>query len=78
MACQIKMFKEIVTEIVTDRVAFESVMQRPMGQVNRSFESIIGELMLADWAAWARLPVNQAVLRIVGLEERPRRARRPR
>jgi hypothetical protein len=72
-----EMFKEIVTDIVTDKVAFESVMQRPMGQVNRSFESIIGELMLADWNAMAKLPIQQAVLRITGLEEKTRRPHRP-
>ncbi len=65
----VEAFQWLVTEAVTDRVAWEAHMQSPQGLTNRSFEGIVGELMMTDWDRLAKLPVKQAILRIVGNEE---------
>ncbi len=65
----VDMFREVITDAVTSRVAWEAHMQSPQGLTNRSFQGIVGELMMTDWDRLAKLPVKQAILRIVGNEE---------
>ena len=60
-------FREIVTDQVTTRVAIESRAGKPCGLVNRRFETITGELIMADWEKLAKKTIQQVVLEICGI-----------
>lgn len=68
MSVKSELFRRAVSEAVW-AMAIESWAQSPQGLTDRSFESIVAALMMADWEYLAeRVPFAQAVDRICGTE----------
>jgi hypothetical protein len=68
-----KAFAATVRDQVTTAIAVEANAQVPQGLTNRSFEAIVGQLMLANWDRLAAGPgtVGQIVARMCGTEKAP-------
>jgi hypothetical protein len=47
-AC-VKIFRDLVSEECAHRIAVESRAGCPQGLTNRSFEGIVGAMMMANW-----------------------------
>lgn len=65
-------FRDIVTDRVTTRVAVALTARDgfPHGLTNRSFEGIVGDLIMANWQELSKLTVDQAVARLCGTERK--------
>ncbi len=67
----VEMFRDIVIDEVSTRVAIEARAGYPQGLVNRDFEAITGELMMADWERLSKLR-SEDVIRAICYAPRSR------
>ncbi len=50
----VEMFKTMVLDEVATRVAIEQQAGCPQGLVNKAFETITGDLIMADWVSLSK------------------------
>jgi hypothetical protein len=59
-----EMFKMLVTDIVSTRVAIEARAGHSLGLVDRTFTAITGDMIMRDWLAASEMTVDQVVAEI--------------